>query len=262
MTENQHGGASLHEVKERGGKKNVDLIVDKILIRRISIRLTCLLVRTSITANQVSLLAMAVTLTGVTCLVFRPFYMPAIGGLLMVFGCVLDCCDGEVARFHSNTSLRGVFIDSLSHAVAIPAMFFAAGIGLLVRHGSASGLVFGTLAAIAGGNPAKTALNVVKSIHGAPLTPKTAEDAGAPAAGRGPSMKSLYLKTLGRISIFPNSLFVISLATFIEFIFFPRVQYGPLYCVTLFYAVLLGFEQIAAAASWSRESRLAQEVQK
>ena len=262
MSENGNGRISLEEVRERAGKKDVDLLVDRILIRRISIRLTWLLVRTPITANEVSLLAMVVTLAGITCLVFKPFYIPAVGGLLMVLGCVLDCCDGEVARFRSNTSLRGVYIDGLSHAIAIPAMFFAAGIGLLVRHGSVSALVFGTIAAIAGANPAKTALNVVKSIHGSSLTPKPAEESNTSAGGLRSSIKALYLKTLGRVAIFPNSLFVISLATFVDVIAFPRVERGALYYVTLFYAVLLALEQVAAAASWSRESRLAQEVQK
>jgi len=249
MSEDGNGRISLEKVRERAGKRDAELLVDRILIRRISIRLTWLLVRTPVTANQVSMLAMVVTLAGITCLVFRPFYMPAVGGLVMVLGCVLDCCDGEVARF------------SLSHAVAIPAMFIAAGIGLLVRTGSVSSLAYGTIAAIAGTNPAKTALNVIKSIYGSSPAPKTEQESNAPPGGLRPSIKALYLKTLGRVAIFPNSLFVVSLATFVDVAAFPRVERGALYYVTFFYAVLLSLEQVAAAASWSRESRLAQEVQ-
>jgi len=246
----------LRDVKQRATKKHSDTEpwVDRWMVRKISIHLTWLLVHTPLTANEVTLVSMALIAAGVVCMGLKAGVAPAIGAALMLLGCVFDSCDGEIARFRRATSLRGVYLDTLAHAITIPGMYLAAGIGQFLRHQTIESLVLGAVASIAATHPAKISLTVLRKGR----QPGAAEDASLPASRRG--AKSLYLKTFGRIAIFPNSMYVMSVAAVVDGAWQQDVQRGAIFWAVAFYAALLGFEQIIAAAAWSSEERLKHEV--
>jgi len=257
----------ISEMKTATAKKRTDaeLWVDRFFARRVSIYLTWLLAQTPLSANEVTLLSMLLMVGGATCLGLKSAWGPPAGVLLMVVGYVLDCCDGEIARLRGQTSLRGVYLDTMAHAVTIPAMFIAAGIGLTFRNGTNLTTIIGAIAAIASTNPAKSTMIMLKDA-GKPPTPPPVSPAEPPSSkpmlpGDTSGLKWLYLHTLGRLTIFPNSMFVLCAAVAVETVAFRGEAYGPIFWVVLFYALLLCSEQIAAAASWSREARLAREVQ-
>ena len=97
------------------GRKNSEHWVADVYLRDISPYLTKLLLRTPITANQVTWL-MILTGASAGLVVLIP---GIIGGLLaMLLGqmqMLWDCCDGEVARWRQTTSPKGVFIDRVGH---------------------------------------------------------------------------------------------------------------------------------------------------
>jgi len=237
-------------------------IVDRWFARKVSVYVTWLLLHTGISANQVTLLSLAVMLGGLACIAAGTTALLAAGACLLLLGYILDCCDGEIARCRNQASLRGEYLDALAHATTIPAMFLAAGLGQELRTGATDALWFGAAAAIAAMNPAKAALAAVRDSRRRTTQQQetgTADDTEEPAA---PWLKALYLRTLGRLLIFPNSMFVLCAAALTDAILPAGGRRGALYFAVASYAVLLAIEQAAAAISWSREQRLAQEVRK
>ena len=97
------------------GRKNSEHWVADVYLRDISPYLTKLLLRTPISANQVTWL-MILTGASAGLVVLIP---GVIGGLLaMLLGqmqMLWDCCDGEVARWRKKSSPLGVFLDRVGH---------------------------------------------------------------------------------------------------------------------------------------------------
>ena len=97
------------------GRRNSEHWVADAYLRAISPYLTRLLLRTSISANQVTWLMI---LSGVGAAL--SLLIPGLGGavLAVVFGqlqMLWDCCDGEVARWRGTSSPVGVFLDRVGH---------------------------------------------------------------------------------------------------------------------------------------------------
>ncbi len=117
-----------------------------ILFRKISIYITRLLLYTPISANQVTI---AMFIAGIACGTF--FILGSQGYLIAGFVCfflmaVLDTVDGEIARARGQGSLRGVYLDRLSHIVTYPYILIGAGIGIYNVTGDMLALLFGLLA--------------------------------------------------------------------------------------------------------------------
>ena len=254
---------SMGRIREAAGKPSRH-VVDRWFARKVSIYITWLLLHTPISANQVTLLSLAVMLGGLACIAAGTAALLAVGVALLLLAYILDCCDGEVARYRNQTSLRGEYLDALVHATTIPAMFLAAGTGLMLRTGKPDALWLGAAAAIAAMNPAKAALAAVRDATG--RRNAAANGAGEPAGSDTaqppvPRAKRVYLSTLGRLLIFPNSMFVLCAAALADAMLAGSGR-GALYYTVAFYALLLTMEQALAAVSWSREQRLAQEVRR
>jgi len=251
----------MNRIREAAGKPSRH-VVDRWFARKVSIYITWLLLRTPVSANQVTLLSLAVMLGGLACIAAGTAALLAVGVALLLLAYILDCCDGEVARYRNQTSLRGEYLDALVHATTIPAMFLAAGTGLMLRTGKPDALWLGAAAAIAAMNPAKTALAAVRDAavrrNAAASAESAASDAAQPPV---PRAKRVYLSTLGRLLIFPNSMFVLCAAALADAMLAGSGR-GALYYTVAFYALLLTMEQALAAVSWSREQRLAQEVRR
>ena len=97
------------------GRRNSEHWVADAYLRAISPYLTRLLLRTSISANQVTWLMI---LSGIGAAL--SLLIPGLGGavLAVVFGqlqMLWDCCDGEVARWRGTSSPVGVFLDRVGH---------------------------------------------------------------------------------------------------------------------------------------------------
>jgi phosphatidylglycerophosphate synthase len=89
----------------------------RLYMRRLSPYVTRLLLRTPITANGVTWLMIlaGVAAAGVLAL---PGLLPAVGAVLLIqLQLLLDCCDGEVARWRNQKSPVGVYLDRIGHWV-------------------------------------------------------------------------------------------------------------------------------------------------
>lgn len=96
-------------------RANAEHWTASLYLRDLSPYLTWLLLRTSISANGVTGLMILVGWSTAAALL-----IPGIGGatLALVLGqlqMLVDCCDGEVARWRNTRSPAGVFLDKVGH---------------------------------------------------------------------------------------------------------------------------------------------------
>jgi phosphatidylglycerophosphate synthase len=110
--------AQLREVCQPAsvtGRSNAEHWVADLYLRRISLYLTKLLLKTPITANGVTYLMI---LTGISisfALQISGFTGLIIAFLLSQLQMLWDCCDGEIARWTNTQSPKGVFLDRVGH---------------------------------------------------------------------------------------------------------------------------------------------------
>ncbi len=98
--------------------------------RALSIYATWFLVRTPVTADQVTALSIATGLLAAIALAL-PGLASGLGGCALLYvSFLLDQVDGEVARYRKKTSLRGVYLDELRHLVIYATPVFALGFDL------------------------------------------------------------------------------------------------------------------------------------
>ena len=100
----------------------------KLYMRRVSPYLTRLLLRTRITPNGVTWLMIADGLAAAAVLTL-PGLLPAVAVVLLIqLQLLLDCSDGELARWRKVSSPAGIFLDRLAHNVTEAALPIALGI--------------------------------------------------------------------------------------------------------------------------------------
>ena len=98
-------------------RANSEHWVADVYLRRVSPYVTRLLITTPISANGVTFLMI---LTGIGTA--AALLIPGLPGVLLaaILGqmqMLLDCCDGEVARWRNTSSPKGVFLDRVGHYV-------------------------------------------------------------------------------------------------------------------------------------------------
>jgi hypothetical protein len=100
------------------------------LVRRLSIRLTWILLHTRLSANQVTVGAILIGIAGALLLAWNDFWPIIIGLVLLELSFVLDYSDGEIARYQalergSATATGGAYLDWIGHYY-VPATMTAA----------------------------------------------------------------------------------------------------------------------------------------
>ena len=119
-----------------------------VIVRKISIYFTWLLLHTPISANQVTVLQIVVGVIGGLMLMPASYAWNLAGIALLQLSYVLDCSDGEVARYRKQSSVNGVFLDLIGHEIVIPLMYFGLAVGEFQRSGRVELLVLGFAAGL------------------------------------------------------------------------------------------------------------------
>lgn len=167
------------------GRRGAEHWTADLYLRRVSPYLSRALVRTSVSADAVTV-AMIVVGVGAGAALLLP---GLAGALLAVLATqvqmLLDCVDGEVARWRRRTSARGVFLDRIGHYTSELAIAGALG----VRAGQGTGdvvmLVLGAaLAALVVLNRAvNDMVHASRAVAG--LSPLSTDGAASAPRGRG-----------------------------------------------------------------------------
>ncbi|NQX06361.1 CDP-alcohol phosphatidyltransferase family protein [Rathayibacter sp. VKM Ac-2856] len=97
------------------GRRNAEHWTASLYLRRFSPYLTMLLLRTSISANGVTGLMILVGWSAAAALLIPGVAGAALALILGQLQMLVDCCDGEVARWRRTSSPAGVFLDKVGH---------------------------------------------------------------------------------------------------------------------------------------------------
>jgi phosphatidylglycerophosphate synthase len=131
-------------------RKATDGWTSRWLNRRISLRVSRLLVRTPLSPNAISVGILAVGLAG-AWLAARGTYAATLAGAgLLQLQSILDGCDGEISRVTYRHSLVGEWLDTISDDVTSYAFFGAAAWGLYATRGVVAYLLAGAVVVIGG----------------------------------------------------------------------------------------------------------------
>jgi phosphatidylglycerophosphate synthase len=110
--------AELREVAqppEVRGRRNAEHWTASLYLRRFSPYLTWVLLRSRISANGVTGLMILAGWSTAAALLIPGVWGPLIALVLGQLQMLIDCCDGEVARWRGTSSPAGVFLDKVGH---------------------------------------------------------------------------------------------------------------------------------------------------
>lgn len=121
---------------------------EKNVTRKISIYLTKLFLKVGISANQATLINFLVIITsGAVLTLANPSYW-LIGLLLACLSFVLDCTDGEIARYNKSASPIGAYLDYVLGLFTFPYILACMSFGIYNSLHSFAIFIFGFLAVI------------------------------------------------------------------------------------------------------------------
>lgn len=89
--------------------------LDTRVTRHFTIYLTWLFDKLGVSANGVTFLMTLLGIEGLVLSVLPIFWLNVVGIASLLLARVLDCVDGEVARWTGKSSLRGAYLDYVSH---------------------------------------------------------------------------------------------------------------------------------------------------
>jgi phosphatidylglycerophosphate synthase len=141
--------ATLSEVRRRCRRHNhEDNKKTMFFSSRVSVYITYLVARTSITADQVTYMFMVAGILAAGAMYMPLSWAPLLSFLLYRIHVVLDVVDGEVARFRGTSSSRGAYLDFMTHYFVYAVMAFGCGVNAFLMGGGASDLIMGFAAAL------------------------------------------------------------------------------------------------------------------
>ncbi len=168
------------------GRRNSEHWVADLYLRRISPYLTRLLLRTPLSANQVTVLMIATGAAAGAALLAPGLFGAALAALLAQLQMLWDCCDGEVARWRRTFSPRGYFLDKIGHYTAEGVVPIGLGVHADGGLGSLGGwTTLGCLIAVLvlWNKVLNDAVHVTRAVSGLPLLADRAESVTPTAAG-------------------------------------------------------------------------------
>lgn len=114
---------------------------------RVSIYLTSIFLRMGLSANVASWMMLLSGFTG-SLLMLGPGWFRVAGAFLITIAFVLDCVDGEMARFYEIDSYRWAAFDYIHHMTVKGLAFFCLGVGLYLEYDNAWAIAAGAIGSI------------------------------------------------------------------------------------------------------------------
>lgn len=155
----------------------------RLYLRRFSVYFSRVLVGTGTAPNAITAVMIVVGLLGAVAAAFVPGIVGALLTVVLIQAyMLLDCIDGEVARFTGRISMTGVFLDRVGHYLCEAGLLVALGFRA-AEGGLVGGYPMLGLAAALGAILIKSEtdlVHVARAAHGAPAT---TDEAAAPRSG-------------------------------------------------------------------------------
>ena len=111
------------EHKNKEARGNINLF----LMRKVSIYLTWIFLHVPVTPNQISVLSLFMVILAGILLGTGRIAVALVGVFLIHFSQVLDCVDGEIARYKQQHSINGMFLSWIASNITNAAKWFGLG---------------------------------------------------------------------------------------------------------------------------------------
>ena len=124
----------------------------RLYMREISLRWTRHLVNTRVTPNQLTYLMVLAGVAAGAALLIPGLTGAVLAALLIQLYLLLDCVDGEVARWRGQTSITGVYLDRVGHYLSEAALLVGFGMraaDLFGQHEESANWLWAFLGALA-----------------------------------------------------------------------------------------------------------------
>lgn len=166
------------------GRRSAEHWAGRLYMRDVSLRVTRHAIGWPVTPNQLTVLMMVVGALGALVATVPTLWAAIVALLAIQVYLLLDCVDGEVARWRRVTSTAGVFLDRLGHYVVEVSLLAAVGVRADGGLGSIAGwttlgLLAGILAAF--GKLESDLVTVARASAGKPV--EVADEAAQPDPG-------------------------------------------------------------------------------
>lgn len=103
--------------------------------RKFSIYFTWILIHTSLSANQATIIQMILGIIGSLLVMTSIKSLAVVGIFFWYFGYLFDFIDGEVARYRKRSTILGLFIDGFNHLAGVAIMFVSVGMYAALQPG-------------------------------------------------------------------------------------------------------------------------------
>lgn len=113
--------------------------------RFMTIRMTWLLLHTSITANQVTMLMIILGFTSTILFSIGNYWYSIVAVLALQLIYLLDGVDGEIARYRKSQSTEGVFLDLIMHLASISLPLAGIAVGIFMQDPRISIMILGLM---------------------------------------------------------------------------------------------------------------------
>ena len=114
--------------------KLTDGPIARMLNRPLSLKMSALFLKTSITPNQVTLLSFIMGLFASLCFYFGDYLYLIVGGILVQISSIVDGCDGEIARLKLRQTNYGGWFDAVLDRYADGLIVFGMVYGHWILH--------------------------------------------------------------------------------------------------------------------------------
>lgn len=164
-------------IKER---TNEEHWAGRLYMRDLSPYLTTFFVRLGVPPNPITYLMMAFGVLAGVVVAFGGLWSAIVAALFVQIYLLLDCSDGEVARYTGRTSVAGIYLDRIGHYVSEIALLIGLGIRAQGEWEAGGWVVLGMAAAIGVALIKAETDNVVVARAKAGLPEKVSDEAMRP----------------------------------------------------------------------------------
>ena len=118
--------------------------------RFFSIYFTRLFLYTGLTSHNITVLSVLIFFIGMSFFILPTFLAHIVGLVFVYLSIIIDCCDGEVARFRKKSGVLGsIYTEPVSHDIQYGLMLLPVGIGVFLVTNNPVYIILGAVAGIA-----------------------------------------------------------------------------------------------------------------
>jgi hypothetical protein len=111
----------------------------------VGVYFTWIFARTPITPNQVTALWVLMQCVGPLLFINGNYSYMIIGVIIYHLGLLVDCADGQLARYKKQYSVMGIYLDHIGHHISISILLVSLSVGVFKMTGEGVYIAFGAL---------------------------------------------------------------------------------------------------------------------